>query len=233
LPNVAFQVFRDTVYLGDKSTDTNGEIVMKNVDPGTYQFVEKNPLPGYEDNPETHTIQVTADTDVEFTISNRIRKKVTLLKKDEKTNDPIEGVLFHVTLNGQQLPDYTTDAKGEIVIDHAPPGTYRFVEFRTHPDYVPDDTPHEIEHTLDQDSVLTVYNTHRPGLTVKKRDSVTGQPLKGAQFKITYSATGSGSTSDLGTFFTEEDGEISFSTENGNQLKEGWYTIGYVIIGLN
>lgn len=70
----------------------------------------------------------------------------------------------------------------------------------------------------------TVYfeNHQKPSLTVNKICSVTGEPLKGAKFHVTYASndTESGEINDLGYFYSDADGQFKLSN-----LKDGWYKI--------
>ena len=70
----------------------------------------------------------------------------------------------------------------------------------------------------------TVYfeNHQKPALTVKKVDSVTGDPLQGAKFHVTYASnnTSSGEINDLGVFTTDESGKITLTDVN-----RGWYKL--------
>ena len=65
-------------------------------------------------------------------------------------------------------------------------------------------------------------NHQKPALTVKKVDSVTGDPLQGAKFHVTYASnnTGSGEINDLGTFYTGENGQFQLTG-----LRDGWYKV--------
>lgn len=173
------------------------------------------------------------------TTSNVIRKKLTITKIDEKTKAPLEGVTFEIFKDNESLGHYTTDKNGQIVIEHAPPDSYRAVEIDTLADYIMNEESKTIEHTLDKNSELLFTNTHRPGLWVKKLDSITGNPLKGAKFQTWSSSEKSeGGMNDLGTFFTDENGKIKLSTETNKYLKERWYRVkevtpptGYLISG--
>ena len=70
----------------------------------------------------------------------------------------------------------------------------------------------------------TVYfeNHQKPSLTVNKIDSVTGDPLKGAKFQVIYASnnTGSGEINDLGTYYTDENGQFQLTG-----LRDGWYKV--------
>ena len=53
-------------------------------------------------------------------------------------------------------------------------------------------------------------------------DSVTGDPLQGAKFHVTYASnnTGSGEINDLGTYYTGENGQFQLTG-----LRDGWYKV--------
>ena len=70
----------------------------------------------------------------------------------------------------------------------------------------------------------TVYfkNHKKPNLTVNKIDSVTGNPIKGAKFQVTYASnnTASGEINDLGIFYSNESGQFTIDA-----IRDGWYKI--------
>ena len=59
-------------------------------------------------------------------------------------------------------------------------------------------------------------------LTIDKVDSITKDPIKGAKFHITYASNNSftGELNDLGTYFTDENGQIKLS-----KLRDVWYRV--------
>lgn len=65
-------------------------------------------------------------------------------------------------------------------------------------------------------------NYPKPGLTIVKVDSITGDPIKGAKFHITYASndTFEGEINDLGTYYTDEAGQIKL-----DNLRDGWYRV--------
>ena len=66
------------------------------------------------------------------------------------------------------------------------------------------------------------HNYPKPTLTIDKVDSITKDPIKGAKFHITYASNNSftGELNDLGTYFTDENGQIKLS-----KLRDGWYRV--------
>ncbi len=226
MKGVAFKIYKDNNYIGCQETDDNGEIVIPYADPGTYRFEEYRTLDGYELNTTPINVEQTTERSIIVTASNVIRKNLIIRKEDAKTKEPLEGVIFEIFRDNESLGEYETNEKGEIVIKYAPPGSYRAVERYTLAEYILNEESKTIEHTLDKESVLYFTNTHRPGLGIRKLDSVTGNPLKGAKFQIWSAPQKSdGGMNDLGYFFTDDDGYIKLSTETDKYLKEGWYRV--------
>ncbi len=69
----------------------------------------------------------------------------------------------------------------------------------------------------------TVYfeNHQKPSLTVNKICSVTGEPLKGAKFHVTYASndTESGEINDLGYFYSDADGQFQALQPEGRLVQ--------------
>ena len=65
-------------------------------------------------------------------------------------------------------------------------------------------------------------NYPKPTLTVNKIDSITGDPIKGAKFNVTFRSdkTSTGEIRDLGTYYSDENGQFFI-----DKLDDGWYTI--------
>ena len=88
-----------------------------------------------------------------------------------------------------------------------------------------DGTPHTIRIRSGEAQSMTLYNSLKGSLTIRKIDSATGNALAGAQFQIT-TATGDAVTSytdtsgSNGSFITDRNGEITL-----NRLQPGTYTI--------
>ena len=92
---------------------------------------------------------------------------------------------------------------------------------------VPDNYLLNDEHqliTLEPNRTGTVrfQNYPKPGLTILKVDSITGDAIKGAKFQITYASndTFEGEINDLGTYYTDESGQIKL-----DNLRDGWYRV--------
>lgn len=77
-----------------------------------------------------------------------------------------------------------TDAYGLIHLPELETGTYIITEIKAPDGYVIDETPKTVELREGQTYEVTFSNTKRSGLTIRKIDEDTRQPLKNAIFSI-------------------------------------------------
>ena len=77
-----------------------------------------------------------------------------------------------------------TDASGLIHLPELETGTYIIAEIKAPDGYVIDDPPKTVELREGQTYEVTFSNTKRSGLTIRKIDEDTRQPLKNAIFSI-------------------------------------------------
>ncbi len=185
LQGVVFQGFKDGKSIGYFTTGADGKFTISYADSGTYTFKEYHTLAGYVLNKEPITIEHTTDGNVDLVVDNTVQKKFEVIKVDSQTKQPLAGVQFKIWRDSVLLGDYTTDENGKITIEKAPAGTYKVQEVATLKEYILNDKPYEIEHTTDKDTSLTIENTKKPGLSIKKIDAETKKPLKDAVFKLT------------------------------------------------
>ena len=220
MQGVVFEGFKDGQSIGMFTTGADGSFVIGYADPGTYKFVERHTLAGYELSTEVLEAEHTALRDLVLTMENTVRKSFFIRKVDSQDKTPLAGVQFKVWRDGQLLGDYVTDANGRIEIKNALPGTYKAQETATLQEYVLNDQPVEIEHTTDKETVLTIENTKKPRLVIRKVDSVVGSGIKGAKFEIFVADAQNGTYKRLkdGYYFSDENGEIVL--ENADT---GWY----------
>ena len=125
-------------------------------------------------------------------------------------------------IDGSYSTTATTDSHGRIFLDSIPVGTYRVTEANV-PSYVilcP--IPQEVALKAGETSTVTFFNALKPTLEIRKVDSVTGDPVKGAKFQIWYGSnhTDTGELNDLGTYFSDASGKIILP-----EIKDGWYKV--------
>ncbi len=175
------------------TTDEDGLIVVTDLEPGEYVFVEIQAPEGYADDQlAEEDFEITEDQveRVSLVVGNEIKTGSVLLEKvDDTSGQVLEGAVFRLLdSSGEIIEDsLTTNENGQIVVEDLRPGSYQFVEIEAPDDYELDSEPHEFEIVQSQEERLTLYAENRliPGsVELLKVDDVTGEPLSGAVFNL-------------------------------------------------
>ena len=146
-----------------------------------------------------------------------------IIKTDAVTGEPVQGVTFTIKMaDGRTITTEATDANGEIFLEDMDPGVVEIWEQSVPHNYLINDEHQLITLVPNKLATVRFQNYPKPGLTVYKIDSVTGDPIKGARFHVTYASndTFSGEINDLGYYYSDENGQFSL-----NNLQDGWYRI--------
>ncbi|MEK5197164.1 SpaA isopeptide-forming pilin-related protein [Bacillus sp. FSL M7-0884] len=176
-------------------TGADGTVTVKDLEPGTYKFIETKAPQDYTLNtdPITFTIDKSQQSLATVTATNSLKTgEVELLKVDEfGEKKPLEGAVFKlVDANNNEVPPHTnltTDKKGKFKVSNLRPGTYKFIETSAPEHYVLRAEP--IEFTIDRSQKETLLvkaeNALKPGdVELTKVDDIDGTALEGAVFKI-------------------------------------------------
>ena len=248
LQNAEFKIaYADGTLIGDSNgiyrSDENGEIRIPGLKPGKSVVVTEVRAPaGFILDTQSQTIQIQAGKTVSLTFKNQPKGSLIIQKRDSQTNEVLPGAEFRITtaagcevgLDGvigtstlTQNGIFTTDAQGEIKITNLAPGAYVINEIKA-PDggYVIDTPSTNVVIGQGGDTqTVVIKNTRKGGLIIEKYDSVTKQPLSGAQFKV-MTANGEltpdneGLTSSNGLYTTDVNGQIVLS-----KLLPGTYVV--------
>ncbi|MCM3760983.1 SpaA isopeptide-forming pilin-related protein [Alkalihalobacillus oceani] len=151
------------------TTDQDGRLVVDDLRPGTYQFVETKAAEHYllPDKPFEFTIVKGQEERLIVRAENQlIPGAVVLIKVDRRNHgNVLAGAEFELQdRNGVALKTgLTTDEDGKLVVDELRPGAYQFVETKAPAGYRLDQTPHLFTIELNQqESVkLLVENQRR------------------------------------------------------------------------
>ena len=197
------------------TTDTKGQLVVKDLEPGDYQFVETQAPNGYQldQTPQPFTIKKGDSTIAKVTVKNTMTPgSVVLTKIDAKDNSQLQGAAFELQdSQGQALQSgLTTDANGQVVIKQLAPGDYQFVETKAPAGYQLDTTPQPFTIVKGQTAAVSVKMANKlvPGdVVLTKVDQKDNTPLQGAVFKL---QTKAGKTVKTG-LTTDAAGKIAVS----------------------
>ena len=225
LKNVHFRIAKieDGTHYLDRTTNEQGEILIADLEPGVYSVRETATDSSHILDLREYHMELFAGRTSTLTIENQKRPNLTVYKHDADTGEPIANTVFEVrAADGHSVDQIKTDSEGKAELKNLLPGVYEIIE-KSVPSPWLLDAPSQLA-TLYPNRDHTVYfeNHQKPSLTVKKVDSVTGDPLQGAKFHVTYASnnTGSGEINDLGTFYTDESGQFQLTG-----LRDGWYKV--------
>ena len=225
LKNVTFRIAKieDGTHYLDRTTNEQGEILIADLEPGVYSVRETATDSSHILDVREYHMELFPGKTSTLTVENQKRPNLIVYKHDADTGEPIANTVFEVrAADGHSVDQIKTDSEGKAELRNMLPGVYEITEKSVPSPYLLD-APSQLA-TLYPNRDHTVYfeNHKKPSLTVKKVDSVTGDALQGAKFQVTYASnnTVSGEINDLGTFYTDENGQLQLTG-----LRDGWYKV--------
>ena len=207
----------------DRTTGPDGTITWEGLEPGVYSLVETATVSDHILDAREHHVQLFPGSDSTIDLENDRRPNLTVVKRDADSGAPIADTVFLVeAADGHSVDEIRTGPDGTATLENLLPGVYQISEKSVPSPYLMDAEPQLV--TLYPNRYRTVYfeNHKKPTLTVHKMDSITGSPIQGAKFQVWYgsNSTTTGELNDLGTYFTDERGEIVLEG-----LRDGWYKV--------
>ncbi len=194
MPGVTFEVWRDSVSLGKFKTNQMGEIVLTNVEPGTYRAAEVDAgNDGYILDTTPQEVELTAGDGIrELLFFNDMKPGLHLIKVDSTCpNQVIPNAVFEIkSVAGDYGPEeFVTDQNGEIDLSALPAGAYVVTE-KSCEGYVIDDAQRIIQLDPNEDAQFIFTNTIKPSMRIIKL-SADGSRLAGVSFRIAKIEDGS------------------------------------------
>ena len=187
MPDVTFAVYRDGEFLGNFQTDQFGEILLTNVEPGTYRAFEVDTGDeGYILDTTPQEVELHAGDGIkELLFFNDVKPGLRLVKVD--SDDPskaIPNAVFEIeSVEGTYGPqEFRTDENGEIDLSMLPAGSYVVTE-KSCDGYIIDEAQRIIELRPNEDAQYVFTNHIKPSLQLIKLSS-DGSRLAGVTFRI-------------------------------------------------
>ena len=210
-------------YSTSVTTGTDGSATLSAIPAGVYVVREESvPEPYIVTNTE-QTVALRPGKTSEVIFVDYEKPGLEILKKNIATGEPIEGVTYRIEqIDGSFSTSATTDNHGRIFLDSVPVGTFKVTEKNVPNHVILCPIPQEVALKPGETSTVTFFNALKPTLEIRKVDSVTGDPVKGAKFQIWYGSnhTDTGELNDLGTYFSDASGKIILP-----EIKDGWYKV--------
>ena len=228
--------------IGQKVTGKNGTAIWTGLKSGTYIVEEVDPADGYSIINASETIYL-ADSGEQSVVTVRFDNApdgILLIRKVCSVNPSVTlaNAEFKITYaDGMLIGDangiFRTDEHGEIRVPGLKPGKSVIVTETRAPDgYLIDTQSQTVQIKEGRTVSLTFKNQPKGKLIIQKRDSATGQPLPGAEFRVTTAAgcevgldgvIGTATLTQNGIFTTDGQGEITITN-----LAPGAYVINEI-----
>lgn len=228
--------------IGQKVTGKNGTTIWTGLTAGTYIVEEVDPADGYSIINASETIYL-ADSGEQSVVTVRfdnapdgillIRKVCSVNPSVTLANAEFKITYADGTLIGDSNGIFRTDEHGEIRVPGLKPGKSVIVTETRAPDgYIIDTQSQTVQIKEGRTVSLTFKNQPKGKLIIQKRDSATGQPLPGAEFRVTTAAgcevgldgvIGTSTLTQNGIFTTDGQGEITITN-----LAPGAYVINEI-----
>ena len=210
-------------YSTSVTTGTDGSATLSAIPAGVYVVREESvPEPYIVTNTE-QTVALRPGKTSEVTFVDYEKPGLEIIKKNIVNGEPIEGVTYRIEqIDGSFSTSATTDNHGRIFLDSVPVGTFKVTEINVPNHVILCPIPQEVALKPGETSTVTFFNALKPSLEIRKVDSVTGDPVKGAKFQIWYASnhTDTGELNDLGVHYTDESGKIILP-----EVQDGWYKV--------
>ncbi len=177
----------------DLTTDKNGRLVVDELPPGDYEFIETKAPTHYNLNetPIKFTVKKGLEKIASVTATNSLTKgSVELIKVDDvEENTTLEGAVFKIVdMNGNNVrSNLTTNKDGKISVSDLRPGDYQFIETKAPTGYDLNAKPIPFTITKGQSQVtsVTALNSLTTGsIELTKVDMDHNGTLEGAIFNI-------------------------------------------------
>lgn len=215
--------------IGRYTTDSSGIIVITGLEAGAYLIEEVQAPTNYlisENSKQQAWLKADGTSVVEVTFANYPYGSLLITKVDAVTNKPLSNAKFKVTTGdgtavGTSNSVFTTNSNGEILIPNLKPDSYVVTETEAPEGYVKDTEPQTIQIGTDGGTYKVQFQNQPIGsLVILKKDADNGNPLSGAQFKVTTSK-GTVVGTNNGIFTTDSNGSITITNlEKGSYIVE-------------
>ena len=216
--------------IGTKVTGKNGTAMWTGLNPGAYVLEEVDAADGYNIIQSSETIML-ADSGEQSVVTVRftnapdgqllIRKVCSVNPSVTLQNAEFKVLYADGTVVGDSNGVFRTDENGEIRITGLTPGKSVVVtETRAPAGFILDTQSQTVQIKEGRTVSLTFKNQPKGAIIIQKRDSATGQPLPGAEFRVTTAAgcevgldgvIGTSTLTQNGIFTTDAQGEIKIT----------------------
>lgn len=207
----------------DRTTSNTGEICWESLEPGVYSLMETATVSDHLLDPREYHVELFPGQDSTVVLQNDRRPNLTVVKRDADSGEPVADTVFLVeAADGHSVDEIKTGPDGKAVLENLLPGVYQISEKSVPSPYLSDAPSQLVTLYPNRDRTAYFENHKRPTVTVQKENSITHGLIQYAEFHITWASnkTDTGELRDLGTFQTDEAGQIVLEG-----IEDGWLKI--------
>ena len=218
LSGVTFEIYKDTELFDTKTTNDNGEILLYDLEPGTYlvKEVATDDEHVITSTPQQIELKAGQTATQELVFFNSKKPGIHLVKVDSVTMKSLPNVRFEFKLvGGSYRQEFVTDINGEIDLSKLTPGAYEVRELEAPDGYLIDDAVRVVQINPDEDASFVFTNTPKPSFRLIKTSS-DGSRLGGVHFRIARIEDGTHYLDRV----TDDNGEINIT-----DLEPGVYSV--------
>ena len=214
----------------DRTTDSNGEILWEDLEPGVYSLKETATLDDHIIDLREYHVELFPGKTSTIVLENNKRPNLYVMKHDADTGEPVPDTIFIVkAADGHSVDEIKTGPDGKAELKNLLPGVYEITEKSVPSPYLPDADPQLVTLYPNRDHTAYFKNHKRPVIEIIKENAVTFDRLANVPFRVWYASnkTTTGEMNDLGVFYTDENGRIELDgTRMGTLgLRDGWFRV--------
>ncbi|MCI8602411.1 MAG: hypothetical protein HFE45_12625 [Oscillospiraceae bacterium] len=188
------------------TTGRDGSVLLEGLDEDWYRVQEIRSPTGYLLEDTVHDVELRFGETTSVVLPNRKAPALRIRKIRAEDGAALAGAVFRVTLPNGTMKDVTADVNGIAELSGLEAESVVVTEIKAPDGYLLDGTEHHVRLEAGKTAEITVQNSRKPSLKIRKIDSVTKQPMKGVKFSIAVQ-----NGKPLGEFLTNGDGEIFLS----------------------
>ena len=226
LAGVTFRIEDGSHYL-DRTTNSNGEILISDLEPGVYSVRELSSVLDHIPDDTEHHVELFPGQTSTITLTNHKRPNLYIHKSDADTGEPIEHTVYLVKgADGHSIAEVETDENGVAVVENLLPGVVEVIEKSVPEPYLLAEDSQMVTLFPNRDRDVYFQNYKRPTIEIIKENSITHDRIENVPFQVWYASnnTATGEYNDLGVFYTDEEGRIVLSDPDLS-LRDGWFRV--------
>lgn len=229
LAGVTFRIAKieDGSHYLDRTTNSNGEILISDLEPGVYSVRELSSVLDHIPDDTEHHVELFPGQTSTITLTNHKRPNLYIHKSDADTGEPIEHTVYLVKgADGHSIAEVETDENGVAVVENLLPGVVEVIEKSVPEPYLLAEDSQMVTLFPNRDRDVYFQNYKRPTIEIIKENSITHDRIENVPFQVWYASnnTATGEYNDLGVFYTDEEGRIMLSDPDLS-LRDGWFRV--------